>query len=241
MKAILKSIHSATFEMHYEEIQPQEIFSFDISVELGANELQGSEIFNFWAISPKFLYQHFYQQRNTTAVLAKDLIIAPQCDFDSIIAFLSECINSMPEASTWEVLAKRFGKWGTWEFEDYVEFNKQLPKKECKAVLKNVFIDNKLTIPLQSDIFEQTKSFPIFVQVNSLEMPQIEVILKMKIILFRDLLFEKQPIFGRGNIVVFQNDTKQVYLLLANYINSLREISWEDVVYKLERIGEIVK
>ena len=94
MKAILKSIHSATFEMHYEEIQ-QEIFSFDISVELGANEIQGSEIFNFWAISPKFLYQHFYQQRNTTAVLAKDLIIAPQCDFDSIIAFLSECINSM--------------------------------------------------------------------------------------------------------------------------------------------------
>lgn len=241
MKAILKSIHSATFEMHYEEIQPQEIFSFDISVELGANEIQGSEIFNFWAMSPMFLYQYFCRQRNTTAVLAKDLIIAPQCNLDTITAFLSEYVNSIPEATMWEVLAKKFGKWGAWEFEDYVEFDKQLPKKECKAVLKNIFIDSKLTIPLQSDIFEQAKSFPIFAQVNSLEMPQSEVILKMKILLFKDLLLEKQPIFGRGNIIVFQKDIKQVHLLLANYINSLQEISWEDVVYKLERIGKIVK
>lgn len=232
MKAVIKSTHSASFEKAFNN----EVFSFDFSLEIGFDDQQGQEIFNFFVVSPPFLKEKYFIGENRYAIFGKDLIITRVNNLKLVEKFSEKYINSFHNITNWEDLAAEIGKYGQWEFEDYIDFSKSSSIKTEKAILKSVYIQEDISffdyIP-KSDLY----CFDIFVEIISVNDPIKRKIFIFNAVSYQYLLQWKNPLFGKNMIIIFQYNPKIIYLLIENYINNLEEKTWQDICYKMERIA----
>ncbi len=98
-------------------------FSFWVEVELGLDDSDGAEIFQFHFCSPSFLGRELKSKKY---ILGRHLIVVEEfneSDFKLIIEKL--CAQADERGMDWDKLSEYLSRYGSWEFEDYKPFNEE--------------------------------------------------------------------------------------------------------------------
>lgn len=116
MKAEIKYFHSADID-DLENYLPDEKDNFGIFVEINVGPFNesGDEIFGFLWCTAKWLMQ---EHKKDDIIFGRHHVIAFEYDFMNLKSKIVNYIDGLEEEN-WRALAKKIGRIGHWEFEDY--------------------------------------------------------------------------------------------------------------------------
>lgn len=116
MKPILKDLDSAdiTDFFAYQPEDPED-FGFQLTLTIGADELEGADNFDLMVATPKRIQK---MHPNQSAILLRHYLVVFRYDFNEILDVLNNYIRSIEE-DNWEKVAGKVGRIAHWEFEDY--------------------------------------------------------------------------------------------------------------------------
>ncbi len=92
-------------------------FCFLLQMMIGEKGIEGEESFDITICSPKWLQNNLSE---ADLLIGRHSIIVQQFYYPQIFNFLNEQLNSC-QGDSWEEMAKKMGRIGCWEFEDYRE------------------------------------------------------------------------------------------------------------------------
>lgn len=91
-----------------------------IEADIGVKGESGADIFTFYVCTPGRLARTLGQVPHQ---FGRHLLVVERFDWSVVEAAIRELIADL-SASSWDELAEKIGRYGLWEFEDYVEAEK---------------------------------------------------------------------------------------------------------------------
>ena len=118
MKARLDGIYSIDLPGGPPELPPDPedcwlVVQADIGLEAG----EGADTFTFYICTPKRLKKVLQVE---PCQVGRHLLIVEKFDWSVVDAAIRQMIGDL-SADSWDELAAKIGRYGLWEFEDYVE------------------------------------------------------------------------------------------------------------------------
>ena len=117
MRAVVRRIHSPDIDLVTGQVEDPEDFGILLQVMVGPVDGPGEESFDVMVCTPAWLARRVREQG---PVIGRHYLIVDAYDRDKIEGFLRRRIESL-EAEDWGELARKIGRIGMWEFEDYSE------------------------------------------------------------------------------------------------------------------------
>jgi len=118
MRAELKRLSSTDVDMQSFVPDDEGIFGFWCHAEIGPAYEDGTDLFQFCVCSPAWLASEMSSGRSPEPMFGRDLILMNAYDFGKVFAlidrYLARCTGE-----TWDEIAPKIGRVGSWEFEDY--------------------------------------------------------------------------------------------------------------------------
>jgi hypothetical protein len=115
MRAELKRLHSPDIDLAAYWPDDQESFHFLLRAMIGPENSDASESFDFEVCTPAWLAMN---RASEGLIFGRHWIIVFGYDLEAIESRLKRlCSRTM--ADTWQEIAKKLGRYGKWEFEDY--------------------------------------------------------------------------------------------------------------------------
>ncbi|SEL64190.1 Immunity protein 8 [Stigmatella aurantiaca] len=119
MRAEIKSL-SAVMTDDLEHFSPEDpdVFSVPMTLTVGTPDSPGGDNFEFQVCSPRYLAS---EVRDGGVLLVRHRLLMNAFDIQKVRQFVERYVRGC-EANTWEELANKLSRLGTWEFEDYQEY-----------------------------------------------------------------------------------------------------------------------
>lgn len=120
MKAEIKSFHSPDIDINNFFPEFVDKFGFLLQVLVGPQNFPGEESFDFLVCTPKWLMEKY---NHSEVIFGTSFIIVFEYDIKKILNRIERLIVSFDEEN-WSQLANQIAKYGRWEFEGYVPYEK---------------------------------------------------------------------------------------------------------------------
>ena len=117
MRARLKDLHSPDVD-DLARWMPDDtaVFSFLLQAMIGPSDADGAESFEVVVCSPGWLAQTMLTEEIRSL---ENMILMSRYDYPLLMRYVLRRVQRC-EAPTWQGLAQKLGRFGKWEFEDYV-------------------------------------------------------------------------------------------------------------------------
>ncbi|WP_102581202.1 Imm8 family immunity protein [Xanthomonas arboricola] len=118
MKARLFGLHADNWDVKNEKPDDPECFSEELRAVIGPEDFEGGDNFFIEVCTPDWIKKRHYRPR-----WGRFMLIVDSYNYDEVCEFISEYVRSF-EGGEWNEIAIKLSRVMSWEFEDYVYFDK---------------------------------------------------------------------------------------------------------------------
>lgn len=238
----LKYIHSPdVMDLENHVIPDSEPFYILVQAMFGIKDGAGKDSFDFMLCNPVWLAE----ETKHDLISGRHLIVAQTFNFSELRRFL-ENLAKASSAPNWEEVGKKLGRFGHWEFEDYIEYRdasdftqSQVLKKVVTPELKSVCCPEAMDI--QRLVIPEDKAFSISIQAifcrkNGSEEKSFSFLLCNHMWLVEQTKFS---LVSKPHLIIAEEFSfDKLRKFLENLANFSSGDSWNEVCEKLGRLGE---
>ncbi|RAU44643.1 MULTISPECIES: immunity 8 family protein [unclassified Pseudomonas] len=113
MRAVIKGIYNDIFDVETYRPESVDNFSLSLRIRIGLDGTQGTDDFELFICTPKWLEETVWEAR-----WGRGLLMVREYDFSTIVGFVHDYVSRC-EGDSWETIAMQLGKVFIWEFDDY--------------------------------------------------------------------------------------------------------------------------
>lgn len=118
MHAIVKYVHSPDIiDLRSHQPEDPEAFCYLLQIMIGPDDHEGEESFDVQVVTPQWLRE---KHGEDMVLSGRHYLIVFKYDFNQIMDVINRYCESC-SAKNWEEFAAKMSRFGSWEFEDYIE------------------------------------------------------------------------------------------------------------------------
>lgn len=124
IRAELRGLHSPdVYDLQSYIPEDPLVFGFLVQAFIGPIGEMGEESFNFIVRSPQWIAENELSDASVgdQYLFARHYLILHRYSYEVLLQAISKLCDSV-QGPDWETIAERLGRYGYWEFEDYVPY-----------------------------------------------------------------------------------------------------------------------
>lgn len=119
MRAELRQLDCIELDVLLPDYAPEdpEYFGILVDASVGTKDSEGADLFSFLVRSPRFLADEVAREGH---LFARNYLVLPRYDYGLLWRAISDLCDRI-EGPDWETVAKRIGRYGLWEYDDFYD------------------------------------------------------------------------------------------------------------------------